>query len=310
MSGLAGLIARAGFAPGTPVGLARVGQSGLVEEAIAGNWPDGRPVGTQDHFYVGSLAKEVTGVAAALLVRDGQLDADAPVSRYLPALPSWADRITPRQLAHHTAGLPAAGEMERALGSSDWTMARMLAALSELREPHDEPGRAHVYSNVGYILLAQIVAEVASMSFEHFAQTRLFAPLGLDDMVFAGLQIDNFPQAPLLGPSRPLTVGDGGLWSSAGAFARWLDAQNHDALGVAAIVEAPARLGDGQNGDYGWGIGVRSWRGVRSFIHAGQWQGAVARSVRCPDLGLSVVAMASGPSVDALGALIDAALVN
>jgi CubicO group peptidase (beta-lactamase class C family) len=238
-----------------------------------------------------------------LLVRDGRLDADAPVSRYLNGLPGWAGEITARHLAHHVAGLPAAGEIERRLADGDWTTERVLATLGEPQAL--SPGGTHVYSNAGYVLLAQLVAEIAGEPFDRFVRARMFEPLGLTDIGFAGPHIERFPQASLLGASRPLTVGDGGLWTSAGAFARWLEAQNRDAFDVAAIVEAPDR-----DGDYGWGIGLRTFRGERSFIHGGEWTGAVAKCVRCPALGLAVVALAAGPSIEALNALVEAALAE
>ena len=50
-----------------------------------------------DRFYSASLAKQITGAAAAVLVREGRLDPDLPVAHYLPNLPGWAEDITAHQ---------------------------------------------------------------------------------------------------------------------------------------------------------------------------------------------------------------------
>lgn len=303
---LATHLERAGFVSGTPVAVARRGGSGVIDEAVSGVWPNGQPVAPTDRFYAASLAKQLTGAAAALLVQDGRLDPDLPVGRYLDDLPAWASRITPRQLAHHTSGLPAAGEIEP-LASGHWTSDFVLRTLRNLPELSSTPGTTYSYSNLGYILLAHLVAEVSGQPFDDFVATRLLEPLGLDGMGFAD-DVAAQPQAALMGPTLPLTHGDGGLWSTAGGFAHWLHLQNRDALGIAALVETPGHLDDGQPVAYGWGLGLRQHRGQPLLIHGGEWTGAVAKAVRSPSLGLAVVGMAAGAEFETLNRLIAAVL--
>ena len=300
------MIALAGFEPGTPVSLARRDASGAIEDGVAGTWPDGRPVVATDRFYGASLAKQVTGAAAALLVRDGRLDPDQSVARHLTDLPPWAAETTPRQLAHHTAGLPAAGVLE-VLAPGDWTEDFAIGAMRGLPGPVTEPGTSYAYSNLGYILLAQVAERVAGMPFAAFVAANLLAPLGLQGMALE-TQIGDFPQSGLMGPSLPLSHGDGGLWTTSGAFALWLHQQNRDALGIADIVEASGRLAGGADVAYGWGLGLRTHRDQRLLIHGGSWTGAVAKAVRCPALGISVVALAASGQSDTLYRLVDTVL--
>ena len=77
---LAALLARAAIPERTPVAMARLDRSGVIEDAVAGTWPDGAAVTPDDRFYAASLAKQVTGAAVAVLVRAGKLDPDAPVT--------------------------------------------------------------------------------------------------------------------------------------------------------------------------------------------------------------------------------------
>lgn len=297
------LAAASGIAPGAPLALAWVNDKGQMEEQAFGTWPNGQPVTPRDRFYAASLAKQVTGTAAALLVQDGQLDPDAPIARYLDDLPGWARPITARHLAHHTAGLPEAGIAEAAV-QNDWTEDAALAYLAGLAALPYAPGTAYRYANLGYILLARLVSTISGRGFPEFVSDRLDLP---DGMGFTD-RIARFSQSASLGPRLPLTTGDGGLWTTGGAFAYWLAAQNADRQRLASLVTEPAQLIDGTPVPYGWGLGLRSFRDKPLFIHGGEWPGAVAKAVRCPSLGIAVVALASGPSVEAVSALVDTVL--
>lgn len=303
---LARLVDQSALASQGPLVIAVYNGAGQVEEVARGRWPDGRSVQTADRFYAASLAKQITGAAAAVLVREGRLDPDLPVAHYLPDLPPWAEDITARHLAHHIAGLPAAGEIEPA--EDDWTEALALAALQRLPQLVAAPGAAYRYSNLGYVLLAQIIARTAGCTFQHFTETRLFERLGLSDMRFAEGDIGNFPQTAMIGSSRPLTTGDGGLWTTAAAFSKWLHHQNRNTLGIADIVTAPGRLISGDVVDYGWGLGLRRHHGEALYIHGGEWTGCTAKAVRCPATGIAITAMSSGVSVEDLSAVVQAVL--
>jgi len=304
LAALATHLEGADFAPGIPVAVARCDSSGVIEAAVTGAWPTGRPVSATDSFYVASLAKQFTGAAAALLVQDGYLDPDLPIARYLDDLPAWSAGVTTRQLAHHMAGLPAAGAHEGP-AAGDWTEEFALSVLRDLPELVAIPGTSYAYSNLGYILLARLVATVSGQPFDRFVAARLFEPLDINDIGFVA-DVAVQPQAVLLGPSLPLTHGDGGLWATATGMVRWMHRQNGDAMHIAALVEAPGRLSNGDPVPYGWGLGLRQHRGWPLLIHGGEWTGAVAKAVRSPELGLAIVAMAAGARFEVLNQLIEA----
>lgn len=306
MRPLASLVNLAGFASGTPITIARCTASGSIEEYAAGTWPNGHAVVATDRFYGASLAKQFTGAAVAILVHDGRLDPDQPVARYLSDLPLWAADITPRQLAHHIAGLPAGGVLE-AQAPGDWTEDFVSAALAALPGLATPPAVGYAYSNLGYILLARLVERISGEPFAAFVNARLLAPLGIEGMGFAR-DITAYPQVAHMGHCLPLTQGDGGLWSTSRSFALWLHRQNQDALGLADIVEAPGQLANGMNTPYGWGLGLRSHRDHRLLIHGGEWTGTVAKAVRCPALGIAVIAMAANCPFQTLDHLVEMAL--
>jgi hypothetical protein len=130
----------------------------------------------------------------------------------------------------------------------------------------------------------------------------------LDDIGFVERDISGFPQSALMGPSQPLTLGDGGLWATAGAFSKWLHHQNRDTLGIADLVSVPGKLISGDLVDYGWGLGLRQRNGHSLFIHGGEWIGCTAKAVRSPSTGIAIVVMSAGASQEELSALVETVL--
>jgi CubicO group peptidase (beta-lactamase class C family) len=285
------LISVAGYDAATPVA---VGVSSASATVLASR-------GDCDSVaYAGSLAKQVTGACAALLARDGALDLDAPVAGWLPELPPWARTIRVRHLIHHTAGLPSTEDVwERAegAGEKDWTSDGVISALAGMHELGHPPGEAYAYSNVGYICLARILERLSSETLGSFAETRLFEPL---DMRATTLSAS--PPQPLPSPA-PLSVGDGGLWTSVRDLLRWNEGMLRDTLGVADTIHTAGRLDDGTPLDYAWGVRVFRIGDQRVQSHGGSWDDATAKLVRLPDLGASFAGLAADGSVDRMTAL-------
>jgi beta-N-acetylhexosaminidase len=144
----------------------------------------------EDSMYdVASLTKPiVTTTAAMLLVQQGRLDLDRPVENYLPefaraaksdADPSWRARITPRMLLLHDSGLPDHREYFKTAQGHD----AILAAV--LQEPLvSEPGTQIVYSDLGFILLGEIIQRLTGETLDAFAKDEIFEPLGMDRSMF------------------------------------------------------------------------------------------------------------------------------
>ena len=295
-------IAAAGYDPATPV-VVGVGSPATTLLAVRGSGVDGDSVG-----YAGSLAKQVTGACAALLAQEGVLDVETPISEWLPELPAWAAAIRVRHLVHHTAGLPATDaiwtRMEEA-GEHDWTSDGAIRALSEL-EPDDPPGTVYAYSNAGYILLARAVEQASGRGLADVASERLFVPLGMcSSMLWSGPG----PSPPVAALSRPtepplpLSLGDGGLWTTVGDLLRWNEALLADTLGVGELVHTTGALDDGTPLDYAWGVRVSEVGGRRIESHGGSWEGAAAKLLRLPELGTSFAAVARDGSVERMSAL-------
>ena len=266
--------------------------------------------GSFDHdsvAYGASLGKQITGACAAMLAHDGLLDAESPIGEWLTELPSWSMRVRVRHLIHHTAGLPDVWPRMQDLGESNWTSSGVLAALVETPDLDGKPGTCYVYSNVGYICLAFIIERIAGESFGELVRTRIFDPLGMRMSTLWSGPAPSPPDARLAAEQHQpaaLSLGDGGLWTTASDLLRWNDALLADELGVSATMHAPGALDDGTPLDYAWGVRVFKESGQTVHSHGGDWGEATAKLVRLPDLGASFALLASG-SVQKMSTLSD-----
>jgi CubicO group peptidase (beta-lactamase class C family) len=150
-----------------------------------------RVLATPDTPYnVASITKVFTATLANLLVAEGRLDLDAPVSTYLPdsvrvPMDSGGHPITVRHLLTHSAGLPKNPSNRRnqpvdgPIDPGIWeaySIADLYQALGTTRV-RGVVGTHMEYSNFGYALLGHVVERVARQSYEGMLRSRLLDPL-------------------------------------------------------------------------------------------------------------------------------------
>ncbi len=138
-----------------------------------------------------SCTKPFAAVAALQLVEQGKLELDAPVARWWPEFAAAdKERITPRQLLSHRAGLPALREMLPAEALYDWQ--QMTEALAAER-PWWTPGEEHGYAPITYgWLVGELIRRIEGRGPGEAIATRIAGPLGLDFHV--GLADEAFPR--------------------------------------------------------------------------------------------------------------------
>jgi D-alanyl-D-alanine carboxypeptidase len=194
-----------------------------------------QPVTPTTVFRLASLSKPFTALTAMLLARDGLLDLDAPVSRYLSHPLPHAGTVRVRHLLSHTSGIPNfvvqpsfAGRTSRI----DHTDEEVVARFASL-PLHFEPGSRYSYNNSAYRLLDMVVAGVTGGSFADALTERVLAPAGMTDTrVLSDQEIvperargydadgpDGFANAPYV--SMTLPGGAGGMGSTLRDLARF-----------------------------------------------------------------------------------------
>jgi CubicO group peptidase (beta-lactamase class C family) len=160
---------------------ARAGQSETVVVGDA-DLRSGARNDRETRFWIGSLSKQFTAVAALLLVQKKKIALDVPVHTLLSELdPLERDgkSCTLRLLLQHRCGL--AREDHRSLRSYLDSPAAGQALVDALNEASlkTTPGEQFAYSNLGYQLVGLIVQTASRMSYERFLRREVFEPLGM-----------------------------------------------------------------------------------------------------------------------------------
>lgn len=131
---------------------------------------------------IGSITKSFTAVAIMLLAERGDIDLDAPVTRYLPwfrtADKHNSDRITVRMLLANSSGIASADRFLMDADESDGAMERSVRDLARTTTVR-EPGTSFEYANENWNVLGVIIEAVSGLPYRSFMEKEIFAPLGL-----------------------------------------------------------------------------------------------------------------------------------
>ena len=201
----------AGDRSGVVLLLARDGEIAHVAEAGFADVAAGTPMTADTLVRVASMTKPVTAAAVMMLIEDGALSLDTPLSDLSPA---WANArvatstqvndafeipteplsrpITIADLLTHTSGIGYVFDYETNLGAlyiendiysrGGDTLAARIETLAGV-PLYFQPGERWFYSYANDVL-GHVVAEASGMSLEAFLRQRLFDPLGMDDTTF------------------------------------------------------------------------------------------------------------------------------
>ena len=132
-------------------------------------------------YDLASLTKVITATTLAMqLYERGQLKLEHPVSRYFAGfVGEEREKITIRHLLTHTSGLPAHLPLYKDLKGKPAFVERILQVPLE-----SKPGTKAVYSDLGLILLGNIIEKLAAQPLDQLATTRIFQPLGMAHTFF------------------------------------------------------------------------------------------------------------------------------
>jgi CubicO group peptidase (beta-lactamase class C family) len=180
--------------PGLAVGIIRPGHAAIEKGYGVTRLGGDTAVTGRTIFHMASISKPFVATAVLQLVEAGKVELDAPVSRYIPYFhmkDARASGITVRQLLTHVAGMPDvtdyawdrpeydAGALERYVrGLAD---SSLIAA----------PGAGWAYSNIGFEVLADLVAKVSGQEFEVYEREHILVPLGMTHSTLLMTDVDS-----------------------------------------------------------------------------------------------------------------------
>lgn len=189
--------------------------------------PVPEPMTSETVFDLASLTKVVaTATSVMILVDRGLVRLGDPVSRYIPEFGEMGKRaITVEQLMTHRSGLIADNEVR------DFEQGPVKAMENIWRlAPLSVAGSRFIYSDVGYIVLGELVRRVSGKPVDQFAAENIFAPLGMTTTGYKplerfgeGLRSRIAPTEKRGGNRRVESTGE-----SSGGEERWMRGEVHD----------------------------------------------------------------------------------
>lgn len=273
-----------------------------------------------DRMLAGSIGKTFAAATALQLVKEGKINLDEKVEKYLGGEP-WFSRlpnakdITVRQLMNHTSGLVRyefKDKFTRDLTANPekrWQPAELLSYLLDEKAPF-AAGQGWDYSDTNYIVLGMIIEKVTRKTFYDEANRRLVKPLKLTNTIPQdGLRLAGVVQG-YAGPNNPFGGKDemihdgkfiinpqfewtgGGYASTAEDLARWAKmiyegrAYSADLL-PQALDGVPAPM-LGRETRYGLGVIIRKTAAGTSYGHSGFFPGYMTDMMYFPEQKIAV----------------------
>ncbi len=299
------------------------------------------PMKPTDIMAAGSVGKTYAAAVALQLVKEGKINLDEKIEKYLgkeawfARLPNAKD-ITVRQLMNHTSGLiryEFKDQFTKDLTANPdkvWRPEQLVAYLLDEKAPF-EAGKGWDYSDTNYIVLGMIIEKVTGKKFYDEAAKRVLKPLKFertfpqDRREIKGL-IQGYAGAnnPFGGTDEMIKDGKfainpqfewtgGGYVSNAEDLARWAKAMYEGkAFDAALLTEmlagVPAKLG--RDTKYGLGVIIRPTAAGLAYGHSGFFPGYMTDMMYFPEHKIAVAVQVNSSVPQNLGKPLGRVLVE
>ena len=197
-------------------------------------------------FRIGSVSKQFTTMAIAILEEKGLLSFEDEMKTHIPDLIDYGEIVTINQMIHHFSGLgdyeymDYPGRFKNAIdeefrwGNEDYLTNDEFHAMIKTLPLIRKPEKKFWYSNTGYVLLALVAQNVSGLSLRELADQEIFSPLGMDKSFFndnvnlpfknradAYSPVKDSPGTYRINVTNLSWVGDGGVYTSLNDFIKW-----------------------------------------------------------------------------------------
>ncbi|MFQ5562257.1 MAG: serine hydrolase domain-containing protein [Parvularculaceae bacterium] len=307
------------YGPETPGVSIRVVKNGkIVHSGDYGmaSLEHGVPISSSTVFAIGSNSKQFTAFGIALLAERGVIDLDADVRTYVPEVPEFGETITVRQLIHHVGGIRdwvRAAEFAGFTAGDAISLDLILEFIRRQKALNFPPGERYMYSNTGYVLLAEVISRATGEPYPEWMKENIFDPLGMTHTQVRATPygiVPNMASSYYPAGDAYLNVKNGlsaygscCILSTIDDMAKWLRNYETASLGGEALIDTlendsvNINKWDGRLVGYSFGLMRFAYKGLEGFFHSGQWVGFRSATLRVPEQNLSIVALGNnGPS--------------
>jgi len=296
--------------PGCAVGVLHKGETATKGYGMA-DLEQHIPITPQSRFYMASVSKHFTAMAALLAEQEGKLSLDDPLAKHIPEMPAYASAITLRRMLDHTAGLRDYLALWGLKGWSTNSVLRpepTLSLVARQKALDFAPGQDHSYSNTGYFLMALVIERATGKNLNDYLQEKLFVPLGMKATRFQHDHSDPVPNRAhgharsgdgwkIHDTSFDL-AGSGGLYLNVEDMLVWARNFEDPKIGAKLLpaLAVIGKLNDGRPTPNGYALGLRrtTENGQLMISHSGGAIGYRTFFARWPDHHLAIVTLCNG----------------
>ncbi|WP_309739060.1 MULTISPECIES: serine hydrolase domain-containing protein [unclassified Chamaesiphon] len=270
------------------------------------------PITPNSVFDIGSNSKQFTAMCIVLLARQNLLTLDDELQKHIPEIPQYTHPITLRHLSCHTSGLRdylTLMEMSGSIGENNYLTEDIISLVTRQQSLNFQPGTEQLYSNTGYLLLAEIIKRVSGKSLRVFAEEHIFTPLGMKNTHFhddfraiVKNRADAYEPKEDRGFQTALSwldcCGDGQLYTTVEDLSLWDRNFYHNILGgygqdLIEEITTPGKLDNGETISGAFGLQISDRGGLETISHGGSWMGYQSQFIRFPDRNFSVICLAN-----------------
>jgi CubicO group peptidase (beta-lactamase class C family) len=244
------------------------------------------PITSKTIFHIGSVSKQFTAFAIILLENKEKLSQNDYIGKYLTDLPDFKDSIKIKHLLHHTSGLREIEQLHQIAGITTADQIESTFLYNLIKNQKDlnfTPGDELEYTNTNYFLLAKVVESISGQTFQNWTKANIFNPLNMANTQFYddcsdivknrayaygdwdGELYKGILSYSYVGPTSVLTTGED--------MALWLSNFSEIQLGNKEVslkmLNVTDTLNDGELIDYGSGLGVTNYKGLKVVLHSG-----------------------------------------
>ena len=317
-----------GDEPGAAALVARDGDVVFLGASGMASLELGVPLEPDMVFEIGSITKQFTAAAIMMLLEEGKLALDDPITKFLPDYPAYGEDITVEHLLTHTSGIVSYTEIPGYVASEarkDVSLEELIDVFKDLPVEF-EPGERYAYNNSGYIVLGAIIEKASGMPYADFIEKRIFEPLGMNDSYYGShsriiarrasgysLEGDTYTNASFLSMTQPYAAG--ALMTTVEDLLRW----NQALFGGQVVSDeslermtTPYTLNNGNSTGYGYGLAVGDVRGHAAIRHGGGIFGYVTDAIYLPEQKVFVAAFSNntGKNVSMAGSKLAALAIG
>jgi len=237
-------------------------------------------------YHMASISKQFTAFSIVLLAKQGKLQLDDDIRKYLKWFPDLKQKITIRNLLNHTSGIRDQWQLLAISGTrldDVITQDHIIKILSKQQALNFVPGAKYSYSNSGFTMLAEIVKAVSGQSLRQFTDSAIFKPLGMththfhDDYTeiekgrsysYGRTDSTHFTNSVL----SYSNAGATSLFTNITDMSKWLINFSGHTVGDQKDIEQltkRGKLNDGKEQDYALGIVSDTYKGWKQYSHGG-----------------------------------------